>query len=98
MAGVGSVQVDGDLICFSSVIPTEFPIQNYNVSIYDMTGENVFSRSPRAPVNCTVSTGTFDNSFCAPYTIEVVAVNINGKSYSAFETVGNISEGEFITL
>lgn len=63
-----------------------------------MTGENVFSRSPRAPLNCTAAMDIFDNSICAPYIIEVVAVNMNGNSYSASETVGNISEGEFIML
>ena len=77
------------MICFESISPIEFPVDFYELSIYDVTGEREYLYQQFVPENCTLVEHIFSSTICAPFKITVSAYNLRGQSDYALKTIGN---------
>ena len=89
LPGPPVLNVEQDLVCFESASLPAFPVQQYELSIYDVTGERRFFRNVSAITNCTSVRHMFEEATCAPFEVTVRAYNQNGHSSITSHVAGN---------
>ena len=89
LPGPPVLNVEQDLVCFKSASLPAFPIQHYELSIYDVTGERRLFSNVSAITNCTLVGHMFEESTCAPFEVSVRAYNQNGLSSITSHVAGN---------
>ena len=89
LPGIPTLTIWQDSVCFESVSPPKFPLQHYELSISDVTGEFRVIRNISAAVNCTTLGSLFDNTVYSPFNVSVGAFNRNGHSRTKSLVTGN---------
>ena len=75
------VNLEQNEVCFYSLPVQGIHLDNYEVLIYDITGEQTFNMTVSNSTNCTiVEANVLQNLECAPFMISVKAVNSHGFS------------------
>ena len=82
--------IDGNKICFRAESLPVFPVQRYEVAVYDVTGERAAFRNISAKNNCTLlDSNMFKEAKCAPFEVSARAFNDNGPSNATVKTIGD---------